>query len=572
MAVSGPSRTLVEALRNLPRDPQRGYRFIGLTGQLCFFSYDELVREAYRRAAFLQALGLKKGDRVAMVVPEGHEFVLTFLGAVVAGVVPVPIYPRATFKAVDAYVDIVAHIVRASGARVLVTMRETESIVNQVMSKDAGLERIVLTDTAFAGAPPAFTAPNVEPGDLCFLQFTSGSTSKPKGVSVTHDNLRANGTSFLGPNGGLDRRETDISVTWLPLYHDMGLIGFVLGPLFVDLPTVVLPTSTFARGPRIWLETIHKVRGTVTWAPNFAYALAAKRVRDRDLQGLDLSCLRLAGCGAEPIQAQTMRDFVTRLAPAKLNQDVMLPSYGMAEATLAISFHPVGTPLVTDWVDGDQMKQGNAAKATPGAPGAFELVSCGVPFAGHEIAIVDDDGKPLPARRVGQILSRGPSTTAGYFNNAEASREGFRNGWLYTGDLGYIADGNLYICGRLKDLIIIHGANYYPQDIEWAVGDLEGVRRGNVIAFSVTRDGEEKLVVCAEAHSGDVDAVKKRVTDRVYEMTGLAAYHVAVCPVGALPKTSSGKAQRRKAKALFEEGTLPEHGNAKGIVDNESET
>lgn len=552
------AQTLVSAIEDLPKRPGRGFRFIASDNQEHFFLYAELEAEAKRRAAHLAAVGLRKGDRLAMVVPEGHEFVLSFLGAVFAGAVPVPIFPRATFKAIESYADTVTHIAKASGARMLLTSESTKPYVEGVLARDTQLEKMLLTETVFTGETPAFTAPPTAPEDLCFLQFTSGSTSQPKGVMVSHKNLVANASAFLGPHG-LDRRDSDVGVSWLPLFHDMGLIGFILGTLICDIPVVILPTSTFARGPRIWLETIHKHRGTLTYAPNFAYALATKRLKDRDLESLDLSCLRLAGCGAEPIHADTMREFAARLAPAGFGANALLPSYGMAESTLAISFHQRGTPIITDRVDAEALARNEATPATASSTKVLEFVSCGVPFPGHELAIVDEEGKPVGERRVGEIVTRGPSVSAGYFQNAEATAAGFKDGWLHTGDLGYQAGGNLYICGRLKDLIIIRGANFHAQDIEWAISDLPGVRRGNVVAFSVLRDNEEQLILAAEGNSGDAAQVREGIKAKVAEAFGLQVSEVVVSPVGSLPKTSSGKAQRRKTKQLYERGELLAH-------------
>jgi fatty-acyl-CoA synthase len=568
MAMLGTPQTLVEALALTPRDETRGFRFFGTDNKEHFFSYVAMEREAHRRAALLTSLGLKKGDRLAMVVPEGHEFVLTFFGACVAGIVPVPIFPRASFKGIDGYVDTIAHIASAARANVLLTMESTKPYVEKILERDSSIRRIELTSELFAREAPAFTAPVVSPEELCFLQFTSGSTSKPKGVMVTHANLVANATSFLGP-AGLDRREDDVGVSWLPLYHDMGLIGFALGTLIADIPAVLLPTSTFARGPKIWLETIAKYRGTITFAPNFAYALAAKRIRERDLASLDLSCLRIAGCGAEPIHAQTMRDFSEKLAPAGFDPTCLLPSYGMAEATLAITFHQRGTPILVDTVDADAMKRGEATPATASTEKALEVVSCGVAFPGHEVAIVDDAGTQLGERRVGQIIARGPSITSGYYENPEATALGWKDGWLQTGDLGYFADGNLYICGRAKDLIIINGANFYPQDIEWALQDLEGIRRGNVVAFSVISNTSEQLVIAAEAASTDAERLRQEIPAKVYDAFGLTMAHCAIVAVGTLPKTSSGKAQRLKTKQQFEEGLLAEHGTSRAAEGHE---
>ncbi|MDB4987936.1 MAG: Pyoverdine chromophore precursor synthetase PvdL [Myxococcaceae bacterium] len=555
--------TLVEALSALPRGHARGFRFIGSDGQERYFPYEALEAEARCRAGLLAQLGVEKGDRVALVVAEGHEFVLTFLGTVLAGAVPVPIFPRATFKVSSDYTDTVRHIVEASDSSLLIATEANRALVEPLLQagdKPTKLTRLVTVEGAFSpekSAPSSFTPPLLTPDDLCFLQFTSGSTSRPKGVMVSHCNLIANATAFLGPDG-LDRRDEDVGVSWLPLFHDMGLIGFILGPLIMDIPVVILPTASFARGPKIWLETIHKHRGTITYAPNFAYALATKRLKAKDVDALDLSCLRIAGCGAEPIQASTLRDFAAALAPAGLDATALLPSYGMAEATLAITFHPRGHALRTDKVDPVAMRSGRAVPSA--ADDALELVSCGRCFPGHTLAIVDEHGTRLGEREVGEIVVQGPSVSPGYYNNDEANAQSFpSDGFLHTGDLGYLAGGDLFICGRSKDLIIIRGANFHPQDLEWAVSELEGVRRGNVVAFSTQLDGDERLVLAVECGSVDAEAVRARVASRITEAFGLAPHEVVAVTLGGLPKTSSGKVQRKKTRELYQAGQLDRH-------------
>ena len=550
--------TVVSALGALPRDTDRGFTFLSRSREENFLPYGALHDEAMRRAAFLSDLGLKQGDRVALVLPEPYEFVLTFFGALCAGVVPVPVSPRAGFKNRDSYVEVVAHIVRTAEARFVFCMEGNREVLEPLNDVETPMESLLSTDVCFDGDTPSFTPPSIAPDDLCFLQFTSGSTSHPKGVMVTHGNLVTNATSFLGP-AGLDRRETDSAVTWLPLFHDMGLIGFVLGTIICDIPTTFIPTETFARSPRLWLEQMTKKKATVTFAPNFAYELVTKRVREKDLADFDLSAVRVAGCGAEPIRARTLQAFADKLAPCGFKSNAFLPSYGMAESTLAISFHQLGKEMIVDKVDGVAMKDGNATPADANTEIVLEIVSCGAPFPGHDLAVVDDAGKRLGERKVGQIVTKGPSVTAGYYKNEEATAEGWKGGWLQTGDLGYFADDNLYICGRIKDLIIIRGKNHYPQDIEWAVADIEGVRRGNVVAFSVIKDGNEELVVAAESHSGDAARLRDEIAKTVMNQFSLATSHVSLTSVGTLPKTSSGKAQRRKTKAMYEDGTLKEH-------------
>ncbi len=551
--------TLVEAMHDLRSGPGRGFRFVGLDRQERFFAYEEMLAEAKRRAAFLQAMGLEKGDRAALVVGEPHEFVLTFLGCVVAGVVPTPIFPRASFKNAESYIDTLAHIMRTAGAKVAFCMEGNHDIVAEAASRiesGDGTLRLEKVEGAFEGDSPTFAPVAIAADDLCFLQFTSGSTSKPKGVMVSHRNLVANARAFLGP-AGLDRTDDDVGVTWLPLFHDMGLIGFVLGTLVCDIPVVILPTETFARSPGLWLQTISKQKGTITYAPNFAYQLVTRRVKDRQMAELDLSSLRIAGCGAEPIRARTLQAFADRFAPVGFDANAFLPSYGMAESTLAITFHPRGTAMRVERVDPVAMQRGEAT-LSDGAD-ALEIVGCGVGFPDHEVRVVAEDGTPLPERRVGHVVTRGPSVSRGYFENEEATAEGWIDGWLQTGDLGYFADGHLYINGRIKDLIIIRGANHYPQDIEWAVGDLDGVRRGNVCAFSVMRDGTEELVVVAEAGSADAPRLMEEIPRVVRQGFGLVPHEVRITRVGTLPKTSSGKAQRRKTRAMFEGGEIPAH-------------
>jgi fatty-acyl-CoA synthase len=268
-----------------------------------------------------------------------------------------------------------------------------------------------------------------------------------------------------------------------------------------------------------------------------------------------------------------LRGFAERFASVGFKPEALMPSYGMAEATLAISFHRHGTPMITDRVDAAAMQQGRAQPLGDGSGGAssagtskdgaskdvLELVACGPEFPGHEIRIVSDDGRVLPEREVGEIIMRGPSVTGSYYRNPEISAQSYRDGWLYTGDLGYLANGNVYVCGRIKDLIIIRGANFYPQDLEWAVADVPGVRRDNVVAFSVMQGGEERLVIAAECNSSDAAELRGAIARRVNETAGLTAGHVAVVKVGSLPKTSSGKVQRRRTKQLFEQGLLEEH-------------
>jgi fatty-acyl-CoA synthase len=580
-----PSRlvapTIVEAVRELSGDRDRGFVFVGSDGSERLCTFHDIALEAERRAGALAACGLKKGDRLALVIPRGDEFVLSFLAALFAGVVPVPIYPQLSFKNLESYNDSVSHIARASGAKMLLTTESAKPYVDPVSARVDGLRRILTVDD-LAGEHGRANA-NVSPDDLAFLQFTSGSTSRPKGVMVTHGNLAANAEAFM--IHGLERDPgVDKGVSWLPLFHDMGLIGFVVGPLFTNIPCVFLPTASFVRAPRVWLEKIHQHRGTITYAPNFAYALVAKRLKDKDVEGLDLSCVRVAGCGAEPIHAKALVDFAVRLAPARFNPRALLPSYGMAEATLAVTFVPVGDGLRTDRVDAATLTQGKAVASDDGRP----IVDCGRPFPNHAVAIVDETGKRLGERAVGQIVVSGPSVTRGYFDQPALSRETFKpllggddERWLHTGDLGYVAGGRLFVCGRVKDIIIVRGRNYYPTDIEWAVAELSNVRRGNVVAFGVDVDaegklasqgtGEEQLVVCCEGAAADASTIRSAAIARIGAQFGLTAREVVVVALASLPRTSSGKPQRRATRRMYLEGTLRRARAVQGLPDAPAE-
>jgi fatty-acyl-CoA synthase len=563
--------TLVEAVRSLAADSERGFVFVQPDASERLYSFRDIASESERRGRALKALGLAKGERLAMVVPSGDEFVLSFLGALFAGVVPVPVYPQLTLKNVDAYQETVAHIARASGASMLLTTDAAKPFVDPVAARAPGLRAVVsVSELATEGAGGACDV-RVGPEDLAFLQFTSGSTSRPKGVMVSHANLAANAEAFM--IHGL-RRDTSVDkgVTWLPLFHDMGLIGFVVGPLFTNIPCVFLPTASFVRAPRLWLEKIRQHRGTITYAPNFAYALVAKRLKDREVEGLDLSSLRVAGCGAEPIQAKALGDFAQRLAPAGFDPRAFLPSYGMAEATLAVTFVPRGEGLHSDDVDASALEEGQATPAAD-ATRARSIVDCGRAFPDHEVAVIDDAGHVLGERRVGQIVLSGPSVALGYFEQPELTAATFKPiagrgdaRWLHTGDLGYLAGGRLFVCGRLKDVIIVRGRNYYPNDIEWAVGELSHVRRGNVVAFGVQANaegcvvvdgsGEEQLVVCCEGASADADAIREAAGARIAEQFGLTVREIVIVQLASLPRTSSGKPQRNATRRMYIEGAL----------------
>ncbi|MCA2978348.1 MAG: fatty acyl-AMP ligase [Myxococcaceae bacterium] len=561
--------SLIAAIDESKGLTDKGYTFLDRDQKEQFFSWDDLRTEAMKRAAHLRKYGLKKGDRVAMVLPDGEDFVPTFLGAIWAGLVPVPLYPPLSLGKLDSYKDTLVAILNKAEPAYLITLSKMQQVLWAGLTHVKSLKGVITAEELKGPAPEGVSQDpaQVTDDDLAFLQFTSGSTSTPKGVSVTHGNLRANAWAIM-VDGLKTDSAVDHGVSWLPLYHDMGLIGFVIAPMFHKVQVTFIPTMAFVRQATLWLETIHRVRGTITFAPNFAYALATKRTKAEQLARWDLSCVKAFGCGAEPINSGTMRTFVETMSKAKLKPEALLPCYGMAEATLAISFIGLDEALSTDVVDTEAYQKQRAAEpvhVSKLAEGkAQEFVNCGKTFPGHEVGIFDDQGARLGERKIGEIQVRGPSVAKGYFRDADATERTFGGGWLKTGDLGYLANGNVYIVGRKKDIIIINGRNYDPQRIEWLVDDVAGVRKGSSVAFSKPGPSSEELIVVLEARTAsetELEALKESVKQRIVEQMQLTPADVVVCPVGSLPKTSSGKLQRSKTRQQYLDGTVGKEGN-----------
>ncbi|HVJ92590.1 MAG TPA: fatty acyl-AMP ligase [Labilithrix sp.] len=574
--------TLAAAIEDAAKaDPTLGFRFVsdegvpgfgGNTTSEASFSYTALERASARYGGALQALGLRKGDRVALICPANEDFVLCFFGAIRAGIIPVPIYPPIGLGQLQNYLDNTRHIVAKSGARALVTTAAIKRLLGTVQASAPALEQIVAVE-AIRESLETLRPEKINPDDVAFLQFTSGSTSRPKGVTLTHENLMANVKCIM--SDGLKATSEDCGISWLPLYHDMGLIGFVLAPVAYRVPVVFLPSLLFLKRPIAWFQAFTRHRGTIAYAPNFAYALCGKRIRERDLENIDLSSWRVAGCGAEPIRPETLESFAEKFSKVGFNASAFVPSYGMAESSLAISFSELGEGMKVLAVDGDALWAENKMKlASEDAPNAVRLVSCGRPFPLHDIAVFDPDDTtgqtPLPEGTVGEFRIKGPSVMKGYWDDIERTKESFAGPWLKTGDLGFLHEGRAYICGRSKEVIIVNGRNYYPQDIEWEASRAAGVRKGNVVAFgardNIERD-RERVVVAFEcqdvpkstdprALAQEKHTVVQAIRKLVQEGIGLTLDDVVPLAPGVLPKTSSGKLQRAKTRELYESGEL----------------
>lgn len=555
------NRSAVQAIRDLDRAPSRGFYFLGEgpdgTIEESYVPFPELVALVARRAGALQAAGIRKGERVAIILPDTREFITSFLGAILAGVVPVPIYPPTGVVQLDRYAATVGSIVTKSRACAVVSTNDVEPALRTVQATYAS--PLLLTTPAQLDREAApLRDEDVDAGDVAFLQFTSGSTSQPKGVAVTHANIAAN-TSAI--HEAFRLTTDDVPVSWLPLFHDMGLIGFLLTALYATVSTRFMPTQMFLRRPGSWLRTISRHRGTISVAPNFAFALVTRRLKDDEITKLDLSSWRIAGCGAEPIRAADLERFAERLAPAGFRREAFLPMYGLAEGTLAVTIPALGTGLRCRAVDALKLRAERKAVDCD-TPDSVRIVNCGPALSVNDVAIyaLDDERseQPLADGCVGEIRIRGPNVMSGYWNDAAATRAAFAGSFLRTGDLGFVLDGDLYVCGRIKEMIIVNGRNYFPDDIERAALAVAGVRAA--MAFQ-TRDawaangGAGRLVLAIEApvpERIDTGLLHRAINTEV----GVSVDEIVVLAPGQLPKTSSGKPRRAEACRWYEAGML----------------
>ena len=543
-------RTLPEALAQAART-DAGYCFVSSdTDTWC--SYADLRVDSLRVARALREVGLGRGDLVALVLPDARQFLTTLFGASIAGVTPASLSPPATGD-LTRYMELTAGVLRASGARAVITTGALAPSFKEARAICPELSLVLCRESLDAPALDPDALPSLD--DIAFVQFTSGSTSLPKGVALTHANLSANIDAFGGPSGVAASAE-DVGVSWLPLNHDMGLVGMALGAVYTGRPCVLLSPHAFVKRPTEWLRAMTRHRGTISFAPNFAYDLCVRRVKD--LEGLDLSSWRVAGCGSEPIHAPTLAAFAGRFSSAGFRDTSFLPCYGLAEHVLAATFPPRGRRPRTDHVSADELTGPRLAVPRDGGHLSLSFVSCGSALPGHRIQIAGEDGRPLPERHVGEIFLAGPSVMLGYYRQEALTAQTLRDGWLRTGDLGYLSGGELFVCGRTKDTIIVNGRKYHPQDLEWAVDALGGVRRGRVVAFGAAESGRPDRVVIVVEPSGTVpaDVLTDSIRRRIGDLFGLYVDDVAVVRSGTVGRTTSGKVQRAVTKARYERGEL----------------
>jgi fatty-acyl-CoA synthase len=545
--------TLAEGLDYAARG-ETGFNFYSAKGQLqTVLPYAELRRRALAAGRRLMSLGLSRGDRVAIVAETGPDFMALFFGCQYVGLVPCPMPYTMYIGGKDSYIDRVAGMLRAAGVSAAITPADLEQHIRSGAAA-AGAIR-VLTQAEFDALPEAAATPQpFGPDDVAYIQYSSGSTSNPKGVLITQRAILANTHGIL--HYGMKARPDDRAFSWLPLYHDMGLVGFCLAPMMGQISVDYLATTSFARRPALWLKLMSDNKCTAAYAPSFGYDLAARRING-DAVTLDLSHWRAAGIGGDMVRADVLNQFAETLKVASFNPNAFMPSYGMAETTLAVTFPDIDAPIRIDTIDRAAYKTSQRAVPVPAGEGkdVRSFVVCGKPLPDHIVEIRSESGAIMGEREIGRIFVKGPSLMAGYFQNAEAtSAVLLPDGFLDTGDMGYWLDGEIVITGRVKDLILHNGRNIWPQDLEWAAEQIEPLRSGDVAAFAVEGDsGEDEVVVlvqCRLQERQEMEALRHEVAAVVHRSAGVECT-IMLVPPKSLPFTSSGKLSRAGARQNY---------------------
>lgn len=542
---------------HVARHPDRPHIHLLEEDRETSMSYAELLQAATRVAGGLQERGLLPGQCVGLMLPTSLDYFHAFFGVLLAGGVPVPLYPPIRLSQIEDHLQRQAGILNNSNATFLIAMPEARPLTRLIKSLVESLQEVLTLPDLDASGSVNRLVPRAE--DVALLQYTSGSTGSPKGVSLTHANLLSN----IRAMGKATRASSaDVFVSWLPLYHDMGLIGAWLGSLYFAMPLVLMSPISFLARPERWLWAIHRFRGTLSAAPNFAFELCSTRIDEEHLKGLDLSSWRMALNGAEPVSPSTLDSFCARFNPYGFDSKAMAPVYGLAESSVGLAFPPPGRGPLIDRIRRESlMRDSRALPAEPSDSTALRFVGCGSALPWHQIRIVDEQDREVPEREVGRLQFKGPSCTSGYFRNPEETRRLFHGKWLDSGDLAYIAAGEVYLTGRVKDLIIRGGRNLYPQSLEEEVGTVQGIRRGRVAVFGSKdpESGTERLVVLAETR---VRSAKRRVelhreiVEKTLSLLGLPPDDVVLAPPNTILKTSSGKIRRSANRALYESGSF----------------
>ena len=547
-------------LRQADRDPARVHIHLLDQDSGQDISYGQLRGSAAQVAAGLVASGLRAGETVAIMLPTCADFFSSFLGVMLAGGIAVPVYPPTRPNQIETYIERQALILRNAGVRFLISFDQVRAVASVLEGKLPQLREVLgAPDLAGRGRNAGEIDRNA--ADIFFIQYTSGSTGDPKGVTLTHSNVLAN---IRGIGHAVQAKPSDTVVSWLPLYHDMGLIGSWLFSLYYGFPITVLSPLDFLVRPERWLWALSDSGGTLCPAPNFAFELCMRKISDEALEGVDLSPWRVAINAGEPVLPSTLKRFAARYGRWGFDARSFMPFYGLAESTVALTYPPYWRGPLVDRIDRTAFETDGRAVPVAGSSSrdVLRFVANGRPLPGHEIRVADEGGKRLPDRTRGRILFRGPCRTDGYFRNPEATAAVLdADGWMDSGDLGYVADAELYVTGRLKDCIIKGGRNIIPQDVEMAAWEVEGVRKGCVAAFGCTDPGTgtEKLVVVSETRvtaAAGHERIRAEVTEAVALRVGIPPDDVALAHPGFIPKTSSGKIRRVETRQLYEAGAV----------------
>lgn len=532
-----------------------GCNFYDAKGRLsAVVPYSELQQQARLAAQRLLSLDLKRGDHVALVADTHQDFIVLFFACQYIGLVPFAMPIPLNLGSHAIYVQQLKGMLTSGRAKVAIAHKEFISFLEEAAVDNEHLEWIGTPEQLADVTPSERSMEPSRPEEPAYLQFTSGSTRSPQGVIITGKAVMSNLQGIT--RNGLKVHNGDRCASWLPFYHDMGLVGFVLGPIASQLSVDYLRTRDFAIRPLQWLRLISRNRCTIAFSPPFGYELCTRRIRSADLQQLDLSCWRIAGIGAEMLRSSTFKAFARTMAETGFDSNAFLPCYGLAEASLAATFSELDHGLDVMSVDALTMaERGIAVRVQADNRKVIEIVNCGSALPEHEIRIIDNDGELLPDLRVGRVLVKGPSLMSGYLDDQEATdRVILENGWLDTGDLGYLYRDNLYLTGRRKDIIIVNGRNIRAQDLEEIAEEMDEIRMGESSAFDIETDDEQQIVVlvveCRLTESTARQSLIKQLQRKVYEGFGIYCYVDLVAP-HTLPRTSSGKLSRVAARKGF---------------------
>ena len=519
-------------------------------------SWGQVHEEAKGFAAVLQAHGLRQGDHVGLLGPTTADLVTAFQAVWLCGATLVVLPLPMRLASLDEFIENTKARIKRADCAIVVVDPDLAPFVEPTPDDPPVLSLVDLHPADGRPTGDAFIRPDYHEDDLFILQFTSGSTSEPKGVMLPNHVVAANLDAIrIAADVDVD---VDVMVSWLPLYHDMGLVGFCILPMAEGISLVLGAPQDFLASPGRWMQWISDYGGTATAGPNFSYVLAT-RAMSRSKENLDLSSMRIFLNGAEPVDPASVRAFVEAGERHGMRPGAVFPAFGMAELAIAGCMPEPMAGMFTDIVDSEVLELEHLAVNVPADhPNARELVRLGKPVPGLEFRITDPkSGKQLQDREIGELQIRGTSVTPGYYQRPDANRELFDGDWLRTGDLAYLIEGNMFMCGRIKDVIIVGGRNVYPQDIERFVGEIDGIRTGKVIAFGVPgRKGKESVVVVAETRADDLDAVSTLVHEKTLQAVGVPARDVVLVRPSTLPKTSSGKLQRSLCKSQYLDGTL----------------